>query len=82
VFKSSSGTIDAPLNKKNRLGETALMTAIIYGHLEIVELLAKLPGWHGIDYAAENKNGKSAMDLAEEQYQQKSVKILYENQPY
>merc|ERR1711892_782684 len=69
------------LNKKNRLGETALMTAIIYGHLEIVELLAKLPGWHGIDYAVENKNGKSAMELAEEQYQQKSVKILNEYQP-
>merc|ERR1739838_1135948 len=57
VFKSSSGTIDAPLNKRNRLGETALMTVIIYGHLEIVELLVQLPGWHRIDYAAENKNG-------------------------
>merc|ERR1711892_863 len=34
------------LNKKNCLGGTALMTAIIYGHLEIVELLAKLPGLH------------------------------------
>jgi len=43
--------------------------------------VAKLPGRHGIDYAAENKNGKSVMELAEEQYQQKSVKILNEINP-
>jgi len=61
------------LNRKNQFGETALMTAVVYGNTEIVEYLVDL---QGIDLEAENDAGKNVKDLAEKQYGKRYVNIF------
>ena len=61
------------LNRKNKFGETALMTAVVYGNTEMVEYLVDLPG---IDLEVKNDYGKDVMDLAMEQYDEKYANIL------
>jgi len=61
------------LNRKNQFGETALMTAVVYGNTEMVEYLVDLPG---IDLEAENDAGKSVKDLVEKQYGKKYANIF------
>jgi len=61
------------LNRKNQIGETALMTAVVYGNTEMVEYLVDIPG---IDLEAENDSGKSVKDLAEKQFGKRYVNIF------
>jgi len=77
LFTMDSRCTPDILNKKNEFGETALMTAVVYGHLEIVEILAKLPG---IDFEAINDDGKSALELAKEKYNDTIAKLLLNKQ--
>ena len=61
------------LNRKNQFGETALMTAVVYGNTEMVEYLADLPG---IDLKVKTNYGKFVMDLAMEQHDEKYINIF------
>merc|ERR1719369_1424796 len=61
------------LNRKNKFGETAVMTAVVYGNTEMVEYLVDLPG---IDLEAENDAGKSVKDLVEKQFGKKYANIF------
>jgi len=65
------------LNYQNTLGETALMTAVAYGHTEILELLVRLPG---VDFSLKNMEGKTAMDLAKKSFYETCARILEEKQ--
>ena len=72
ITKDTRCTADI-LNRKNQFGETALMTAVVYGNTEMVEYLANLPG---IDLKAESDDGKSVKDLVEWQYGKKYANIF------
>ena len=65
------------LNTQNMLGETALMTAVAYGHTEILEFLVSLPG---VDFSLRNMAGKTAMDLAKKSFYETCAKLLEEKQ--
>ena len=65
------------LNNQNKLGETALMTAVAYGHTEILQLLVSLPG---VDFSLKNIAGETAMDLAKKSFYETCARILEEKQ--
>ena len=56
----------------NNSGDTALINAAAFGHPEIVELLIN----HGADINHKNDEGKTALDWAKEQENDKSVEII------
>ena len=61
---------------KNEDGDTILMIAAWYGNLNLVRVLAQLPG---IDFDTKNKKGKTALDLARQFNDPGIVECLEEN---
>jgi len=51
------------INEQEQLGNTALMLCVYYGDAEILELLLE----SGADVSKQNKDGKTALDIAESQ---------------
>ena len=76
VFTSDTRCTDHVLNMKyNNGGDTAVMLAVRFGYLDIVRVLAQLPG---TDMATKDSDGKTLMEVAIEGDKQDIVKILEE----
>ena len=73
MFARHKRCTPAILNMKNRAGETALMVAVRDGHLESVKELAQV---EGVDFATENNEGHSVMEVAVEKNYQEIVQFL------
>ena len=76
IFTSHSRCNTNVLNRKNEDGDTILMIAAIYGNLNLVRVLAQLPG---IDFDAKNKKEETALDLARQFNAPGIVECLEEN---
>ena len=76
IFTSDSRCNPDVLNMKNKDGDTILMIAAWYGNLNLVRVLAQLPG---IDFDTKNKKGKTPLDLARRFNAPGIVECLEEN---
>jgi hypothetical protein len=75
VFTSDTRCTDHVLNMKNNNGNTAVMWAVMWGYLDIVRVLAQLPG---TDMCTKNSDGKTLMEVAIEGDHQNIVRFLEE----